>query len=117
MVQAAECARSGVRKPFALLAPDQRQIRRWLRGETREAPLWFFVLEAAGNDPIRALEIEQQCLDPDTATERGAAWWARWWVVREERSRPKDAIPADETPADDGHEQFVIDEDGTLRRV
>jgi hypothetical protein len=38
---------------------------------------WLFVLEAAGNDPLRAQEIEGNV---------NAIWWQRWLAYRRENT-------------------------------
>jgi hypothetical protein len=57
---------------------ERRQLRRWLRGQESSAPQWHFILEAAGFDPLRAMEIEGRV---------SQEWWERWFVDREERLR------------------------------
>jgi len=45
-------------------------------------PVWVLILEAAGYDPLRAQEIE------DNLTE---TWWNRWMYDREQRIKIEQA--------------------------
>ena len=43
-----------------------------------DVPSWVVILEAAGGDPLRAQEIENE------VTQR---WWERWVVVRKAKAQ------------------------------
>lgn len=46
-----------------------------------DLPLWVLTLEAAGGDPLRAMEIEEQVNE---------VWWTRLMVYRRELARVRD---------------------------
>lgn len=56
-------------------------IHRWYFAGAGEIPLWVMVLEAAGDDPLRAQEMEGQL---------SQLWWDRWMVNRRFRAEAQE---------------------------
>jgi hypothetical protein len=48
-----------------------------MRGEQVDVPFWVHILEAAGNDPLKAQEWEQNL---------SAEWWHYWVSYNNERA-------------------------------
>lgn len=56
----------------------------YLKGVPMRVPMWVAVLEAAGGDPLRAMEIEERISEE---------WWERWVAFDHEKAAVKKEQP------------------------